>query len=813
MGEPLTSRARARSRLSRLLARAALSAAVLAAAVAPALLSRAPAHAAVSQPLTQEYDQEVFGNFGILGNAVLQCPADNAACAASAARTSTAGPNDNFAMRYADVDSDPATFDSSSGKLTIPPGARIDFARLYWAGNTGLATAGDGTTRKPSCLGVLSAPTTLPPGSPQAQPVTLAFGDAPATNVTGKVFVEDAPPAGQAQYYSGEADVKALLAAQPTGTPLTVTVGNVWAPAGPGCFGGWSLIYVYKYDGADPTYAPHKREVFVHAGHIKEGSTDPAINLTITGFTALSSVPPRVGMTAYEGDWPIKGDTFAINDTVVPEPATKATDNFFISAADGQDQPNTLNNFSVDAKSFTPPLGAIAAGSTSVKLTFATSGDRYLVQNLAFSVTIPELRISKTADPAVAKPGQTVTFTITVSNPTDADAADVVVRDPVTPACGKTIGALAAGASTTYTCTATVSANQGTTAFRNSASVSGTVADTPVTSTVDTDVPIPSIAVSVTPDPAQARPGDQVTFTVKVTNNGGADLTGVAVSDSVIPGCGKTVGALAAGASTTYTCTGTATRDKPGASTYTNPVTASGVPVVPAGSTPVGPVSDSASAVVAVGEPSISVSKTVAPTQVRPGDPVTITVTVTNTGDLPLSNVAVTDKDFPACSKSDLGTLQPGASTKYDCTVTAPGDDVTTTSTATGQPSWGGPVSATSKPATIDVVHPAIQLVKIPVPAHPNPGDPLAYIITVTNTGDVPLSGIKVNDPAAPGCSRTVGTLAPGASETCGCMITTPNVPFSNTATATGTPPFGPDVSDSSTVKIDVTVPAAHQRS
>lgn len=703
MREPLTSRTRARSRPLGLVARAALVAGVLAAAVAPAMLSRMPARAAVSQPLAQEYDQELFGNFKILGNSVTQCPDGNATCAAVASRTDP-GNNDQFAMRYADVDNDPATFDSSSATLTVPAGARIDFAHLYWAGNTGLGTASDGTVRKPSCMGTSSAPTTLPPGSPATQKVSVAFGGQPRTDLAGKVFVEDAPPPGQAQYYSGEADIKALLAAQPTGEPVTVTVGNVWTPAGPGCFGGWSIIYVYKFDG--PTSVePFKHEVFVHAGHIKEGSTDPAINLELSGFSVLGNVAPKIGMTAYEGDYGIKGDTFAINGSNIAEPSTGATDNFFISAADDEAEPHNLNNLSVDAKTFGAPKGLIPAGSTSVKLTFATKGDRYLVQNLAFSVGIPELRIAKVADPPVAAVGSTVTFTITVSNPTDEDATDVAVTDPTTPACGKTIGALAAGASVKYTCTATVTANQNG-LFRNAASVAGTVAGATANGSVTTDVAIPSLKVTVTPDKTEAALGDTVTYTVTVTNDGTADLDNVTVSDSVLAGCGKTIGALAAGASTTYTCSGPAGRDSATAATFTNQVQVSGNPVVPPGASPASPV-------------------------------------------------------------------------KAEAAV------------------------------PVQLLLPAITITKTPVPAHPGAGDPVAFIITVTNTGRVPLTDVAVSDPSVPACSRTVGSLAPGASSTCGCMISAaPDAPFSNTATATGTPPTGPEVSDTATVDVNVALPA-----
>ncbi len=51
------------------------------------------------------------------------------------------------------------------------------------------------------------------------------------------------------------------------------------------------------------------------------------------------------------------------------------------------------------------------------------------------------------------------------------------------------------------------------------------------------------------------------------------------------------------------------------------------------------------------------------------GDTHTFTIVVTNTGDTVLTGVAVTDAESPSCDR-DIGTLQPGESITYTCTVT-----------------------------------------------------------------------------------------------------------------------------------------------
>ncbi|MFY7666020.1 DUF7507 domain-containing protein, partial [Flavobacterium sp.] len=93
-------------------------------------------------------------------------------------------------------------------------------------------------------------------------------------------------------------------------------------------------------------------------------------------------------------------------------------------------------------------------------------------------------------------------------------------------------------------------------------------------------------------------------------------------------------------------------------------------------------------------------------------------------------------------------------------------------------------------------------------PAVANVGDTIQYSFVVTNTGNVTLSNVVINDDTLSATPFTVGTLAVGASVT----ITTPDVPLyiltqsdldagqaTNTATATGTTPGGgttTDVSD-----------------
>ncbi|MCW5521242.1 DUF11 domain-containing protein, partial [Aureitalea sp. L0-47] len=83
------------------------------------------------------------------------------------------------------------------------------------------------------------------------------------------------------------------------------------------------------------------------------------------------------------------------------------------------------------------------------------------------------------------------------------------------------------------------------------------------------------------------------------------------------------------------------------------------------------------------------------------------------------------------------------------------------------------------------------------------PGDTITYAFTVTNTGNVTLSNVVVTDPLVTMAGGPIVSLAPGASDsttfTATYVITQADIDagqFTNQATATGTPPSGPDVTD-----------------
>jgi uncharacterized repeat protein (TIGR01451 family)/LPXTG-motif cell wall-anchored protein len=148
---------------------------------------------------------------------------------------------------------------------------------------------------------------------------------------------------------------------------------------------------------------------------------------------------------------------------------------------------------------------------------------------------------------------------------------------------------------------------------------------------------------------------------------------------------------------------------------------------------------------------------------------------VTNTGNVTLTNLTVTDPMLAGVT-CPVTTLAPGETTTCSAppyTVTA--QDVTAgtiVNRATALANGGGGVDVSSddvvEVSTAGAAEPGIHLVKHadadgPVAA----GDAIVYTFTVTNTGNVTLRDITVDDPmlGTVTCART--TLAPGQSTTC----------------------------------------------
>ena len=445
-------------RLARALSVPVVAVLAAAAALGAAVFGAAPPAAAeVVSPLHLRYEHAVYGDMLTVGNAVLDCPAGPAADAARCKAAMRGENNDNnnqFVMTRPNEAALAGTFDSSAAEVTVPAGATVAHARLFWGGNTGKYKSALGSTLLDRCE-VSGKDVDPAPGSPSGTSPKISVDGAAATPVAPKHYATSATSANGPHYYTAEGDVTGLFAGARTGTPLSIEVGDVWAPSGMGCVGGWSIVVVYKFDAPNKV-APILRHVYVYGGHVLQRSRDAATTVDIEGFYRYGTAPVHASVTAHEGDRAATGDTFLINKVNVPNPHTGATNNFFIGLADTEQHAEEVGspyNLGTDVDNFDVPAKAIPTGATSAKLTTRTSGDTYVLQEVALSVPVPDLRITKKSPSGKVRLGDTVEYQVTVENLSDVAHPAASFTDDMTDVLDDAtwVSATASAGTATYT--------------------------------------------------------------------------------------------------------------------------------------------------------------------------------------------------------------------------------------------------------------------------------------------------------------------------------------------------------------------------
>ncbi|MCI0158765.1 DUF11 domain-containing protein [Leifsonia shinshuensis] len=362
-----------------------------------------------------------------------------------------------------------------------------------------------------------------------------------------------------------------------------------------------------------------------------------------------------------------------------------------------------------------------------------------------------------------------------------------------------------------------------------------------------TQIPGITIVKSANPTTVTAA-GQPVTYTFTVANKGKVSVNNVSVTDTQVlpsvaqslkpitckalsspaaPCSGGIVPTLAGGQTATFTAEYTATQADVDNGTITDTAVANGVTNpggAPITSTP------STAVVTATPSPGISVTKTASPTTVTAiGAPVTYTFVATNTGNVTLTGVGITDDQVAPALNKNLGAIScttltsPAGSCSGATTTLAPGQSATFTGVYTVQPADADYGTITDKatahgtpPGTTAPItsNEAIKVVTIPpAPALTIVKDSATTVVTaanqtipytflVTNTGNVTLGGVHVADTVAPPSSPSSltdlscpkATLASGESMTCTANYTTTQPDVDNgrvddSAVAKGTPP------------------------
>jgi uncharacterized membrane protein len=302
--------------------------------------------------------------------------------------------------------------------------------------------------------------------------------------------------------------------------------------------------------------------------------------------------------------------------------------------------------------------------------------------------------------------------------------------------------------------------------------------------------------------------GAQVTWTYAVTNTGNTPITTVGVSDDQLgvitnitdQGNGDSV--LDPGETWTYTTIGTAV-----AGQYANTATVNATDAYG------NPTGDSDASHYFGVSSSIEIDKVTNGgdgVQVAAGDAVVWTYTVTNTGNVALDNVQVTDNPAQTISgpAGDVGgdnVLSPNEVWTFTASGTAVAGPYSNIATVTADDpldaevtdSDGSSYFGVSSSIEIDKVTNGGDGVQVAA------GDAVVWTYTVTNTGNVALDNVQVTDNPAQTISGPAGdvggdnVLSPNEVWTFTASGTAVAGPYSNIATVTADDPLDAEVTDS----------------
>ena len=404
--------------------------------------------------------------------------------------------------------------------------------------------------------------------------------------------------------------------------------------------------------------------------------------------------------------------------------------------------------------------------------------------------------VSLGTDPNRTDVGDTIAYSFSVTNIGTVDLTNVTVSDPKLPAltCAP-IATLAAGATQSVVCSSgnvytltladinTGSAINVATATGTAPSSSCAAAPCTVTGTSTSTVPTETnggISVTKLASPGVfTAVGNVISYTLIIDNTGSSALANVIVTDPKAgavscPGGSNVIATLAVNASVGCTASYTITATDVTAGSMTNVARATGTAPPTSCATPPCTVTGTGTTTVVTptSAPQISVVKQASPKTVSTvGELIDYTLVATNTGNVTLSGVSITDPKLPTliCSPTAPATLAVGAymrcSGSYALkTAEAAAGFVTNVATAVGTAPSGAPVRGTGTATT---------------PVIPVANDDFGT--TTLNTSVI--TPVSLNDQYPIG--STVATS--GASTNGGTVSCTPATP----ASCTYTPPTG----------------------
>jgi len=329
--------------------------------------------------------------------------------------------------------------------------------------------------------------------------------------------------------------------------------------------------------------------------------------------------------------------------SLIPAESTTCTAEYVVTQAD-VDAGTIVNQATVFG---TPPSGEPVTAVDAVTTPIAAS---------------PSITLDKASDTtSITSVGQVIPFTFEVANTGNVTLSAVSVDDPLVVPVVCTVNQLAPGQVTV--CTGTYSATQADVdagAFVNTAVATGTPpAGAPVTAADSVITPAPqgpAITIDKQPPTGVLAAGETISYTMIVVNNGNVTLTNVAVDDPTANPVTCLASTLVPGGSTACSADYTVTQADVDAGEIINTATVTG-------DAPGETVSaDDTQITALVQTPLIDLVKDTTATLDSVGQVIPYTFEITNTGNVTLTNLNLSDPLIAALNCADV-SLAPAAST------------------------------------------------------------------------------------------------------------------------------------------------------
>ncbi|WP_082994907.1 MULTISPECIES: DUF7933 domain-containing protein [Aquimarina] len=388
------------------------------------------------RPYEERFAINVRGNFDMIGNT-------NLICVANCPGTPTTN-NPPVVMGYASVDG--TTINSSSANFTLPAGATVTWAGLYWGG-----------TYNSTFVGITNPNPALNLQQVQfREPGTAVYTtvDANITNIETTSFVGW-------NVFMSHADVTSIVQNSGSGTYTVADIPLTTGSAFTGPFGGWTMVIIYE-DPADITRSVSIWDGFDFFGF---GANDA---FTVTGLLtpSIGAFDTDAGYFGFDGEANQTGDFVSINGTALSNALNPANNtlNSTISKFGvdiGGRNPNLNFNWGMDIDIF-DATGLVPNNATTlnVGLGSATEGIWGGVFAVSTEVAFPAVA-SKNFSPDVIGFSEESTVTIVLNNPsTGVDLTNLSLTDNLP--SGMTISN---SPSATSSCGGTISAISGSSIF------------------------------------------------------------------------------------------------------------------------------------------------------------------------------------------------------------------------------------------------------------------------------------------------------------------------------------------------------------